>query len=74
MVKKEDYQVATLWPKNFEELDVKIDDYILVLISDLATIIPKNYDKFFSKMQKKPYIKEKLRQIILSKYHNDFDI
>ncbi len=50
MAEKEDYQVAALWPKVFEELDVKIDGYTPVLISDFAAITPEDYDKFFSKI------------------------
>ena len=50
MAKKENYQVIALWPKDFEELNIKIDSYTLVLTSDFATIISKDYDKFFSKI------------------------
>lgn len=50
IAKKEDYQVATLQPKNFEELDIKIDGYTLVFILDLAAIILEDYNKFFSKI------------------------
>ena len=50
MAGKEDYQVAALWPKDFEELDVKINGYTLVLISNLAKMTIKDYNKFFSKI------------------------
>ena len=54
IAEKEDYQVAVLWPKDFKELDVKIDGYtpvfIPVLTSDLAAIIPEDYDKFFNQI------------------------
>ncbi len=52
MAEKEDYQVAALWPKDFEELDVKMDGYTPVLTSDFAAITPEDYDKFFSKIRK----------------------
>ena len=50
MAKKEDYKVAALWPKDFEELNVKIDGYTPVLTLDLAAITPKDYNNFFSKI------------------------
>ncbi len=74
MAEKEDYQVAALWPKNFEELNVKMDYYTPVLTSDFAAITPENYDKFFSKIRKKPYIREELRQMIPSEYYKYIDV
>lgn len=50
MAEKKDYQVAILQLKDFEKLDIKIDDYTLVLILDIAVIIPKDYNKFFNKI------------------------
>ena len=52
MAEKEGYEVAALWPKDFEELDVKMDGYTPVLTSDFAAITPEDYDKFFSKIRK----------------------
>ena len=74
MAEKEDYQVAALWPKDFEELDAQIDGYTPVLTSDFAAITPKDYDKFFSKIRKRPYTKKELRQMIPSEYHNYIDV
>lgn len=42
MAEKENYQVTAPLPKDFKELDVKINSYTLVLISDLAAIIPED--------------------------------
>ena len=50
MAEKKDYQVAALWPKDFEELDVKMDGYTPVLTSDFVIITPEDYDKFLSKI------------------------
>lgn len=50
ITKKENYQVAALWPKDFEELNIKMDSHTLVLISDLVTITLEDYEKFFSKI------------------------
>ena len=74
MAEKENYQVAALWPKNFKELDVKIDGYIPVLISDLVAITLEDYNKFFSKIWIKSYTKEELKQMIPSEYHNNIDV
>lgn len=50
IAKKENYQIAPLRPKNFKELEIKIDGYSPVLISDLAAITSEDYYKFFSKI------------------------
>ncbi len=51
-----------------------MDGYTLVLTSDFAAITTEDYDKFFSKIRKKLYTKEELRQMILSEYHNYIDV
>ena len=74
MAEKEDNQVAALWPKDFEELDVKMDGYTLVFTLDFAAITSKDYDKFFSKIRKKPYTREELKKMILSEYKKYIDV
>lgn len=71
---KKNYQVAVLWPKVFKELDIEIDSYTLILTSNFAAIIPKDYNKFFNKIWKKLYTKKELKQIIFSEYYNYIDI
>lgn len=71
---KKDYPGAALWRKDFVELNIKINGYTLILISDLAAITPENYDKIFGKILTKLYIKKKLRQMIPSKFQTYIDI
>ena len=73
MAEKENHQVIALWSKDFEKLDIKIDGYIPVLISDLFAITSEDYNKFFNKIQTKSYTKKELKQMIFSKYHNYID-
>lgn len=63
-----------MWLKDFEKVDVKINGYTLVLISELVANTPKDYNKFLSKIQTQLYTKEELRQMIRSKYHNYIDV
>lgn len=50
MAQKNNHQVATLWSKDFEELDINKDEYILGFTSILFAITLEDYVKFFSKI------------------------
>lgn len=74
MAEKQDYQVAALWAKYFNNIDVKINGYTPIYIWDLAAITLKDYYKFFTKIRIQPYNKEELEQMICLKHYNYMDV
>ena len=49
-------------------------DQVPKLIPNIAAITSKDYDKFFSKIRKKPYTGNELKQMVPSKYHDYLDV
>ena len=64
MARREQNSVVALWPEHFKALEqpAENDKYLIVsnFTTRIAAITPADYDKFFSKLDKKPMSKEEL--------------
>ena len=54
MAERTDNEVLALWPADFERLSKEEDEEACKLTTDIAAISLDDYDKFFTKMRKKP--------------------
>lgn len=50
ITKNKNYQKTVLRLKNFEKLNIKINDYNSIFTLDLVVVTLENYNKFFSKI------------------------
>lgn len=65
---KPENQVIALWPRDFEQLTEPLPG-TAEFTTDIAAITANDYEKFFSKMRKKPPSLEQLKERVLKAYH-----
>lgn len=72
MAEKPENQVIALWPKDFEQLENtggKAD-----FTADVSALTAEDYEKFFTKMRKKPPSMEQLRKLVPEAYHKWIEV
>lgn len=82
MAHKTSHQITVLQLTNFDKFEAQnndLEDHIdcsqfLKIISAIIAITLTNYNKSFIKIWKKPYIRNKLKQIVIFKYYNYLDV
>lgn len=73
MAEKSENQVIAMWPRDFEQLDQHSDSKA-EFTTDVAAITADDYEKFFSKMRKKPLSMEQLRERVPKAYHKWIEV
>ena len=80
LAKREQNQVVSMWPEDFEALDAtdlaraKGDPASARMTADVAAITVDDYDKFFRKLRKKHMSLDDLRKRIPHQYHDYVDV
>ena len=75
MAEREENQVTSLWPEDFERLELPHNpDCNPGFTTDVAAISPDDYEKFFEKMRKLPISTEQLKARVPDQYHRWIEV
>lgn len=76
MANRSDNQVMAMWPRDFEQLTLTqpSDDNVEEFTTDISALTAEDYEKFFTKMRKKPLSLEQLRKMIPKAYYKWIEV